>query len=131
MEKKLFKIIEWTKIKLRINLKNIENIYFYNREIWWSNIGSNIGFEQDGKNSNFSRPILIIKKFNKNMLWAIPLTSRYKEGVYIYNLYYKNTNYNFILSQLKLISSKRLIRKMTKISKNDFIKIKNRIKEFL
>jgi mRNA interferase MazF len=131
MEKKIKMIIEWTKTKIKINLKTSDNVYFYIKEIWWTNIGSNIGFEQDGKGKNFSRPILIIKKFNKNMLWAIPLTSKHKEGNYFYNLYHQNNNYTLILPQLKLISSKRLIRKITKIPQNDFTKIKSEIKKFL
>jgi mRNA interferase MazF len=131
MEEKLFKIVEWTKIKLRVSQKSSENVYFYSREIWWANIGSNIGFEQDGKNFDFSRPVLILKKFNKNMPWVLPLTSKNKSGNYFYNLHYKKENYTFILPQLKLISSKRLIRKINKISIEDFEVIKNKIKEFL
>ncbi len=131
MENKLSKIVEWTKIKLRVSLKDINNIYFYNREIWWVNVGANIGSEQDGKNFDFSRPVLVFKKFNKNIFWAIPLTSQNKVGDYFYSLFYENTSYTFILPQLKLMSSKRLIRKITKISINDFEKIQNKLKEFL
>ncbi|MFA5421080.1 MAG: hypothetical protein WC280_03610 [Patescibacteria group bacterium] len=65
MEEKILKIIKWTKIKINIHTKNSNNIYFYDREVWWINISSNIGFEQDGKSQNFSRPALIIKKFKK------------------------------------------------------------------
>ena len=64
MDEKLLKIVEWTKIKLRVSQKSAENIYFYSREIWLANIGSNIGFEQDGKNFDFSIPVLILKKHN-------------------------------------------------------------------
>ena len=131
MEEKLLKIVEWTKIKLRVSQKSSENVYFYSREIWWANIGSNIGFEQDGKNFDFSRPVLILRKFNKNMLWVLALTSKNKSGNYFHNLYCKNENYTFILPQLKLVSSKRLIRKINKISIDYFEVIKNKIKEFL
>ncbi len=65
------------------------------------------------------------------MLWIIPLTSKTKEGNFFYNLHDKNSNYTFILPQLKLISNKRLIRKISKISQSDFIKIKSQIKNFL
>ena len=131
MKEKLFKIVEWTRIKLKVNQRSVEKIYFYSREIWWANIGSNIGFEQDGKNFNFSRPILVLKKFNKNMFWGLPLTSKNKIGDYFYSIYRKDENYTFILSQLKLISSKRLIRKINKISIEDFEIIKNKINKFL
>jgi hypothetical protein len=31
--------------------------YFREKEIWWACLGANIGFEQNGKNENFERPI--------------------------------------------------------------------------
>lgn len=37
-------------------------ILFYEREIWWCSLGVNIGFEQDGTNDLFERPVLVIKK---------------------------------------------------------------------
>ena len=42
----------------------------------WTNIGN----EQDGKGPEHSRPVLIVKRFNKHLLWAVPLTSKHKEG---------------------------------------------------
>ena len=85
---KLTKFFEWTKLKIRIHVSN-RIIYFKEREIWWSSLGLNIGYEEDGKNIMFERPVLILKKFNHDFLWALPLTSRHKKGKYYYQFEYQ------------------------------------------
>ena len=37
----------------------IEPLYFRDGEIWWARLGVNIGYEMDGKNSNFARPVTV------------------------------------------------------------------------
>lgn len=37
------KFIDWTKLKIRLHLKNEIGIYFYEREVWWASLGVNIG----------------------------------------------------------------------------------------
>jgi mRNA interferase MazF len=52
--------------------------YFNERELWWCALGVNIGFEQDGKNEHFERPVLVLRKFNKHLLLVLPQTSKAK-----------------------------------------------------
>ena len=35
-----------------MNGKDIDNIFFREKEVWWIALGVNIGFEQDGKGKN-------------------------------------------------------------------------------
>jgi hypothetical protein len=42
------KTIEWTKIKVRLALKDDIKFYYNEREIWWASLGFNIGHEQKG-----------------------------------------------------------------------------------
>lgn len=121
---------KWHSKKKEIH-ENGDAPYFYEREIWWCSLGLNVGFEQDGKHENFERPIVILKKFNKYVLWAVPLTSKRKSGKYYYQFEFGKETSVAILSQLRLISSKRLLRKIGMISKSDFIKIKNTVRSFL
>ena len=130
MQKTILEFIEWTKLKIKIHLSD-RSIYFWEREIWWTSLGVNIGYEQDGKHKNFERPVLIIKRFNRDILWALPITSKDKKGEFYYKFCFKNQNYCVILSQIRLISSKRLLRKIGMISKEDFKQIKQDIKNFL
>ncbi len=111
----------WNIKKKEINAED-KKIQFREREIWWISIGVNIGFEQDGKNEQFERPVLILKKFNKEMAFVIPMTSIEKNGKYYYAL---NRNSSIILSQARLVSSKRFLRRIRKIGKKSFEEIKN------
>ena len=70
----------WNKQKKLLNIRNITNLYFSERQIWWCSIGCNIGSEIDGKHINFERPVLILKKVNKAQFIGIPLTSKKKIG---------------------------------------------------
>jgi len=132
ISKDVTKFIEWTKLKIRLHLKEDSACFYYHeREIWWASLGVNIGYEQDGKHENFERPILVLKKFNKNILWELPITSQNKDGNFYYQFEYESNKFSVILSQLRLISSKRLLRKIRTLSEKDFNDIKKRIKEFL
>ncbi len=77
MKENLIKFIEWTKLKIRIQISEEEPVYFREKEIWWASLGVNIGYEQDGKNRNFERPVLVLKKFNKNILLALNSKTSY------------------------------------------------------
>ncbi len=127
----LKKFITWIKIKSEVHFSN-RLVYFRAREIWWVNLGANVGHEEEGKNKNFERPILILKKFNKHLFWAVPLTTKIKR----YNIYYFQYNfggneYSAVLSQLRVLSNKRLIRKVGIFSSENFIKIRSEVKKLI
>ncbi len=106
--------------------------FFHEREIWWTSLGLNLGHEQDGKNINFERPVIIIKKFNQHLCWIIPLTSKSKANPLYYHKLSNNlegdTDSVAILSQIKLISSKRLLRKVGYATPEDFKIIVEKVK---
>lgn len=121
----------WHNTKTTINNQKIRP-KFHEREIWFANLGLNIGFEQDGRGENFLRPVLVIKKFNNEIGLIIPLTKNPKKGIHYYSFIYIN---NFIstaiLSQIKLIDSKRLNYKSGYISEKDFIELKEKLKQLI
>ena len=120
----------WNVKKKKLN-NTKRRIYFKERQIWWCSIGLNVGFEQDGKNDNFERPVIVLKKFSNDLLWILPLTSQNKQGKYYYQMQYSSKTYVVILSQIRAISSKRLLRKMIRISSQDFSKIRLLVINFL
>ncbi len=125
------KFIEWTKLKIRIHIAE-RVIYFREGEIWWASLGANIGHEQEGKNQNFERPIVIIRKFNQHVLWAIPLTTKLKDDNPYYHYYeFGGKKYAAVLTQLRLISSKRLLRKLGIFPNVDFKLVKEKIRNLL
>lgn len=126
---------KWHEVKTVIENHHLSK-YFREREVWWCALGLNVGSEQDGKNKQFSRPVLIIKKFNQDMFWGIPLTSHFKEDRFHFQITIGKNSHSkdgwskpscLVLSQLKLYSSKRLERRFVRISKLDQHKIIERI----
>lgn len=118
----------WNEKKKSINQKEISERNFFNeREIWWGSLGLNIGYEQDGKNENFERPLLIVRKFNRNIVWVLPLTTIAKNNKFHYKL--KSSGSIVILSQIRLLSTKRLLRLVETINENEFNEILTKIKE--
>ncbi len=116
----------WHKLKSQIDSVGVEK-FFHEQEIWWCSVGVNVGYEIDGKNTNFERPILIFRKFNKGMFWGVPLTSKVKEGKFYFTFDFKDRKSTVILSQLRILSSKRLIRKMGNLNKEQFGEVEKMI----
>ena len=78
---------QWNAKKKLFDKKQLsKKLYFHEREIWWCSVGVNIGVEMDGKNHDFERPILIVKKFNGMMFWGVPLTSKPKKHPYSFEI---------------------------------------------
>jgi mRNA interferase MazF len=117
----------WNNIKKTLEAgKN--NAFCKNAEIWWCSLGLNVGFEQDGKNQLFERPVLVVRRFNKFVFWGVPLSTKIKpENPHYLRLRHDNQDYSAIISQLRLYDSKRLQRKMYKISKEQFDKVITRL----
>ncbi len=82
-------------------------------EVWMCAIGRNIGFEQNGGGDNFSRPVLVVKKFNNQMFWAVPLSTKQKDFDFYFNFTDRdNKKVSAILAQMKLVSVKRFKRNL-------------------
>ncbi|MBI2631114.1 type II toxin-antitoxin system PemK/MazF family toxin [Candidatus Nomurabacteria bacterium] len=123
---------KWNTEKKNVDAKIINTeLFFYAREIWWCSAGLNIGVEANGKHENFERPMLIVKKFNADMVWAIPLTTQRKSNKYYYKLNHENVKSWVVLSQIKTISAKRFLRKVGSISEADFKEVILRLQELL
>ena len=121
----------WNELKKELDVRN-EKVLFHEREIWWCSLGVNIGFEENGKNEMFERPVLILRKFNKYVLWVLPLTRSIKDGGYYYKITQGDEdNSVVILSQIRLISNKRLLRKMRMMNAAEFREISEKVKHFL
>ena len=127
----LLHFVNWTKRKVRLHAAEQE-VFCHEREIWWCSLGVNIGFEQDGKGEEYRRPILVIRRFNKSIFWGIPLTTKDKKGKYYYALDFGDGLHRMaILSQLRLLDTKRLVDKIGKLKKNQFLVVKEKLTEIL
>jgi len=114
---KQFKI--WSGYAELLDEKEFDN-FFYEREVWWCALGVNIGSEQDGARETFERPVLIIKKIRKDLALIAPLTTKVAEYPYRIKTWCTGIESQIILDQIKIISSKRLLRKMAFIKNNTY-----------
>lgn len=88
---------KWNEKKININ-SNKGKLFFHEREVWFTSLGLNIGFEQNGKGNNFLRPVLVLKKFSKDLLWIVPLSTAQKIGKYYYSIKIRNVENVMLLS---------------------------------
>lgn len=111
---------KWHKAKKELD-KNLSRLFFHEREVWWCSVGLNVGFEQDGRGEYFARPVLIFKKFNNEVFWAIPLSTKIKKGKFYVPIELGDgVPRVVIISQLRLMDAKRLIDKMSTISDDNY-----------
>lgn len=104
--------LRWHNKKEKVEKKE-KRVFFHEREIWWCSLGVNVGLEQDGKGDNFSRPVLVFRKFNNEVFWGVPLTTSTKEGKFYVPIDLGDGELRkAILSQLRLIDAKRLYQKV-------------------
>ncbi len=102
----------WHNKKEKVDGKETR-VFFHERKLWFCHLGTNVGFEQDGKGENFGRPVIIFRKFNKEVFWGIPLTTREKGGKFYFPIIMENKEpRKAILSQLRLLDAKRLYQKI-------------------
>ncbi len=121
----------WNKSKQEIH-NNSEHKLYGAREVWWCSLGVNIGFEQDGSGAEGERPVLVLKGFSKQVCLIIPLTTSTKENPYHFPLgMIDGRNAFAIMSQIRLIDTKRLINKVAVIDQKTFEKIRKTARELL
>ncbi|MFQ5661644.1 MAG: type II toxin-antitoxin system PemK/MazF family toxin [Candidatus Paceibacteria bacterium] len=124
MSKKNFD--KWNIKKKNIN-GNISNLFVSEREIWWCSLGVNVGREQDGHGNDFERPIVIMKILSPDTLIAVPLSTKKRidkfQAVVTFG---ELVNYG-LLDQLRVIDSKRLVRKIGMVGISEFKEIKRKL----
>lgn len=102
------------------------------REIRWCRLGTNVGFEQDGSGADRSRPVLILKGFSRAVCLIIPLTTSQKRNPYHFPLgNVGGRQAAAILSQLRLVDTKRLDQKIADLDVGIFESAKKAVKDLL
>lgn len=120
---------QWNETKKHIH-QNKSRIHFRQGEVWFASIGQNIGYEVYGKGEKFFRPVVVFRKINRNTLLAIPLTSKPKEDRFHCQITFKGNTNNAILSQVRVIDSKRLAYKSGNLKREDFEKLEEAFVRF-
>ena len=122
----------WNEEKKRTNANEEYLPLYYEREIRWCRLGVNVGFEQDGTGRSFSRPVLVFKGFSRRVCLVIPLTTSTKRNRYhvsVGNIGGKKAA--AIISQLRLIDTRRLDQHIVTLDKKTFERIRKAVKDLL
>ena len=120
---------EWNKIKKGVDGGELLKLY-HTREIWWCSLGVNIGFEQNGGGQEYQRPVLVLKGMSKDTCYIIPLTGspkKHKNRIAIGLV--DNIEASAIISQIRLIDTKRLVEKIGFLDKSKFDEIRKAVKD--
>ena len=115
---------EWINLKERLHISEHKIPLFKEGEVWWCALGENVGVEMNGKSGKFSRPICIFKKLSQDGFLGIPLSTKDKQGTWYIPISHKDINCVAVLSQMRVLSSKRLFDKQGELDEKDFEKIK-------
>ncbi len=109
----------WNSLKQKID-QNDRLLNFHEREIWWCSIGVNIGSEQHSQTNDFSRPVLVFKKFTERMFWGIPTTTKIRSGEFRFRFCINEIENDLLMLQTRSFDSNRLIRKIGILPEDDF-----------
>ncbi len=118
----------WNKRKKVIDCQQ-KFFYCNEQELWWCALGMNVGFEQNGVGKEYLRPVLVLKGLSKQTCFVIPLTTSSSSHKFRPHIgLVDNKNAHAILSQLRAIDIKRLVRKIGVLDKDIFDRVRKTVK---
>ena len=120
----------WNEIKKKTDAEQ-RRLYTV-REIWWCRLGVNVGTEQDGSGHWYVRPCVILRGFGADACLIAPLTTSIREhplrlSVGLVDGRVARAN----LSQLRVIDTRRLERKIGFLDKEAFASVRKAARALL
>ena len=119
------KFLEWIGLKERLHESSHKPPLFKEGEVWWCSFGENMGIEVNGKSTKFSRPAIIYKKLSNEGFLAIPLSTKIKIGTWYVPIEHREVECVALLSQVRVLSSKRLLERHGELTQKDIESVKN------
>jgi len=108
----------------------ITNADCHEREIWWCSIGVNVGSEQLSQTEDFSRPVVVVRRFTRDIFWGVPLTTKIKEHIPFRVKFMIGEQANdALLLQMRAYDRRRLVRKIGVVSEEKFATLTKAIVE--
>lgn len=118
------RFLEWIGLKQKLDVHDYLPPLISEGDLWWCAVGENVGIEVSGKSMNFTRPVIILKKFGRLGFLGIPTTTQPRKGSWYVQFTHKGTPEIAMLSQARIFSYKRLDRKMGTLNDADFGNVK-------
>ena len=121
---------KWSSRKKKIHARS-EKMLFHKREIWWCALGINVGYEQDGKNHDFERPVIIVRQLSPDTCAILPLTTKRRLEKFQAEVNHGNIRNYALLDQIKVIDARRLLRKIGSANEKEFSCVVEKLKQIL
>ncbi len=122
---------DWNQKKTKIHERK-KTPFCHERELWWCALGVNIGFEQDGTGRGYYRPVLILKSFSLETCLIAPLTTSTRVHLLRPSVGEIDGKLaHALISQIRVIDTKRLIRKIGYLDKYIFKDIRKAVKQMI
>ncbi|MBI3442584.1 MAG: type II toxin-antitoxin system PemK/MazF family toxin [Candidatus Sungbacteria bacterium] len=118
------KFLEWIGVKQKIDEREHEPPLTTEGDFWWCAIGENVGIEVAGKSKDFTRPVVLIKRFGRFGFLGVPTTTKECKGTWYVSFMHKGIRETAMLSQARVFSYKRLDRKIGTLDDEDLKKVK-------
>ena len=118
------RFLEWIGIKQKLDNHEHRPPLITEGDLWWCAIGETVGIEVGGKSKDFTRPVIILKKFGRLGFMVVPTTTKEREGSWYVSFLHQGVKETAMLSQARVLSYKRLHSKMGTLDDEDFKKVK-------
>jgi mRNA-degrading endonuclease toxin of MazEF toxin-antitoxin module len=106
--------------------------YYHEREVWWCTLGVNVGSEENGSGEEYRRPALILKGLSVETCLVVPLTTSAKvHPLRVAVGLIGGKQARAILSQMRVIDTRRLVRKIEYLDVDTFEQIRKAAKGML
>jgi mRNA interferase MazF len=114
----------WANKQKELNMRKPPPPFVSERDVWWTAIGTNVGSEINGKDKDFMRPVLILKKLRADFYIVLPITSKPHYGPWYVKSSLKGRDQFICLHQVQAMDFRRLDSKMGQMSEHQFEKVK-------
>ena len=119
----------WNKVKKRIQGEQ-RTVNIRKGESRWVSFGVNVGSEIDGKGISFARPALILHVIGTSLALIVPISTKVKDIAGYVPFLWKDRENALCIHQMKVVSQKRILDRMGRISMNRLGNFKKVITSF-
>lgn len=125
------RFLEWFGVKQKINNLEYNPPLLREGDLWWCGVGENVGIEVNGKSRDFTRPVIVIKKFGRLGFLGIPTSTKKRIGTWYVSFSHQGIEETAMLAQIRVFSYKRLHKKMGELDGANLHKVKEALARLL
>lgn len=118
------RFLQWIGLKENLHGAVHKPPFFKEGEIWWCHLGENVGIETNGKGDRFTRPIFVLKKYDRYSFLGLPLTTKKKKGSWYAPISFAGVEQIIVLAQGRVFDYRRLKEKMGELDEHEAMFVK-------